>query len=66
MPENDYISVKEASERYGVSESYLTRLLREGRLKGRKLGVRIWMVDASEAEVSLKEPRKRGRKPIDK
>ena len=62
----DYISVKEASERYGVSESYITRLLREGRLKGQKLGLRVWMVNVNEVEAYLKEPRKRGRKPIDK
>lgn len=62
----DYISVKEASEKYGLSESYITRLLREGRVKGQKLGLRVWMVNPSKVEAYLKEPRKRGRKPIDK
>ena len=34
----DYISVKEASERYGLSGAWLRRLLERVDLKGRKIG----------------------------
>ena len=41
---NDYISVKEASERYGYSESHVRGLLSRGLIKGEKFAS-VWMVD---------------------
>lgn len=34
----EYITVSEAAERYGISESHLRYLLRKKRIKGRKSG----------------------------
>jgi excisionase family DNA binding protein len=47
---SDYISTREASERYGISPSHLTRLLKSGAVKGKKIG-HDWLV----YEPSLKE-----------
>ncbi len=62
----DYIGTTEASARYGVSIPYITLLLREGKVEGRKLGAKIWMLNAKDLERYLKTPRKKGRKPLDK
>lgn len=40
----NYISVKEASERYGYSESHVRGLLSRGLVKGEKFAS-VWMVD---------------------
>lgn len=45
----DYISVKEASERYGLSGGQLRRLLAEGKIKGIKIGS-YWAVIPSSVE----------------
>jgi len=39
------IDTKQAAEKYKVSETYIRRMIREGRIKGRKLR-RDWLVDA--------------------
>jgi hypothetical protein len=45
----DYISVKEAKERYGLSEGRLRQLLRANRLVGRKFG-NAWAVSVASLE----------------
>lgn len=50
----DFISVKEAAERYGYSGSHIRQLLLSNRIEGRKFA-NAWMVDAE----SLQEYRAR-------
>jgi len=45
----EYITVAEAHERYGYSTSHLTKLLRDGEVKGRKSGG-VWLVVPSSVE----------------
>jgi excisionase family DNA binding protein len=51
------IDTKEAADKYNVSENYIRRMIREGRIKGRKLR-RDWLVDVA----SLVEYMSTGRK----
>lgn len=44
-----YITVAEASERFGISTSHLTKLLRDGEIEGRKSGG-TWLVVPSSVE----------------
>jgi len=44
-----YITVAEASERFGISTSHLTKLLRDGEIDGRKSGG-VWLVVPSSVE----------------
>jgi excisionase family DNA binding protein len=45
-----WITVTEAAEMIGVSNSCVTRLLVSGRIKGERFHQRAWMVDRSSAE----------------
>lgn len=62
---DDLITIQEAIKRYKLSDSYLRRLLRQGKIRGRKLGT-TWILDPASIEVFLSTPRKRGRPYIDK
>ena len=46
---NNLIPVKEAAESSGYSPQYLRRLLRTGKLVGRKLG-QVWLIEKSAFE----------------
>jgi hypothetical protein len=59
----DYISVKEAKERYGLSGQRIRQLLSNGTVKGRKFGI-TWAVDVKSLEDYLGTVRKPGRKKI--
>jgi len=48
MPEG-FISVREASERYGYSDSHIRSLLIKGLIRGEKFAS-VWMVDARSLE----------------
>jgi hypothetical protein len=48
MPQ-DFISVTEASERYGYSDSHIRNLLIKGQIEGEKFAS-VWMVDARSLE----------------
>lgn len=48
------VPVVEAAKAIGVTRSYVTRLLRAGRLKGKKITSVVWEVDS----VSLEKYRK--------
>jgi hypothetical protein len=45
----NFISVKEASERYGYSDSHIRNLLGKGLIKGEKFAS-VWMVDRRSIE----------------
>jgi hypothetical protein len=49
MPDNDFISVKEASDRYGYSGSHIRNLLSKGVIEGEKFAS-VWMVDPASIE----------------
>lgn len=63
---DDLITIEEASKIYNLSGSYLRRLIRQERIRGRKLGT-TWVLDPASIDSFLKTPRpKTGRPPIDK
>lgn len=63
---DDLITVKEAIRRYKLSGTYFRRLLREGKIRGKKLGI-TWVIDPASIDSFLDKPRlKTGRPPIDK
>ena len=61
MPNQDYIDTKEAAEKWGISEEYVRRLVREGRVKGRKVR-RDWIIDSISLAEYMASNRKRGPK----
>ena len=62
MPDEEYVTVAEASRQTGLSRRQLTRLLQMGVIAGRKPG-RDWLVRRSAVTTYLKEERKPGPKP---
>ena len=65
QPVRNYLTVKEASERLGISPSLVTRYCREGRFdKGKVVGAislgKQWVVMAWAIEEFEKIPRERG------
>lgn len=62
----DWLTIAEASRESGYSPVHLRDLLREGRIKGRKVVI-VWLVSKSSLLRYLKEQsergEKRGRKP---
>jgi hypothetical protein len=46
---DNFISVKEASERYGYSDSHIRNLLGKGMIRGEKFAS-VWMVDRCSIE----------------
>jgi excisionase family DNA binding protein len=50
---NNYISVQVAGKYTGYSLQYLRRLLRNGKLRGIKIG-QLWLVDKGALDVCLK------------
>ena len=58
MPQ-DYMSVKEASERYGLSDSQIRRLLIAGIVSGRKIA-RDWLVVPSSMQAYMENRPKPG------
>jgi len=61
-PITDYISTKKASERVGISRSYLQYLLSVGRVQGHKLG-HDWLVFVPSLDAYIANRPKRGLKP---
>jgi excisionase family DNA binding protein len=49
------ITPKELAERANVSDSYIQRLCRQGRIKASKPGGRDWLIPDEEAERWLRE-----------
>ena len=63
MPgEADLITVSEAAARTGYTERHITRLLRQGKIAGKKLG-RDWLTTTEAVEVYRRTDPRPGRKP---
>lgn len=60
----DYIDTKEAAKRWSVSESYVRKLIKQQRVRAKKVR-RDWLVDAASLEQYMQSPRKPGPKPLD-
>lgn len=54
LPAKPFLSVGEAAELLGVTDSRIRQMLREEELLGLKLNERAWAVDRSSAEKALK------------
>lgn len=61
QPELNLISLAEAAQRYGLAHGYLRRLLREGKLWGRKIG-RNWVTTDEAMKAYLATERRPGPK----
>jgi len=61
LPDEDYISVASASKLSGLSRRQLTRLLREGKIRGLK-PARDWLVHLSTVMEYVRQERKPGPK----
>lgn len=57
---NELISVSEAATRLNLTDSYIRRLLREGKIEGRKINDRAWVVSKSSVEQYASAHKKRG------
>lgn len=55
------ITLNEASEQTGFSDSYLRRLLRSGTIQGQKVGARLWVLDQKTVDRLAKIPYRGGR-----
>lgn len=55
MLEN-YLNTKQAAEVIGCTDANVRRMLLDGRLKGKKVSARGWMVPRAEAEKAAKNP----------
>jgi hypothetical protein len=64
---DDWISTREAVKLSGYHVEYLRKLIREGRIKGRKFMI-LWLVNRPSLVAYLREQAKRGarrgRKPL--
>lgn len=62
----DWLTLKEAAKESGYNPIHLRDLLRQGRIKGRKV-VTVWLVSRKSLDAYLREQQargeKRGRKP---
>ena len=56
VTKNRMLTVAEVASRLGVTESYVCRLLRDGVMKGDKIGRKIWIVPEPEVEKFRDEP----------
>ena len=61
MPDEEYITVAQASRLSGLSASQIARLLREGRIEGTKPG-HDWLLKPSAVMEYLRQERRPGRK----
>ena len=55
------ITVKEASERLRITESQICRLIRQGKIKARKLGY-MWLIEADSLDYRRQRKPKGGKK----
>lgn len=60
------LTAEEVARSLGVTHSYVCRLLRDGTMRGRKIGRKVWLIPMSEVEGFREHPdvgRPRSRKP---
>jgi len=62
MPDEEYITVAQASHLSGLSRRHLTRLLQNGTIEGLK-PARDWLVKPSAVREYLRQERKPGPRP---
>jgi excisionase family DNA binding protein len=55
------ITVKEASEQLRITESQICRLIRQGKIKARKLGY-MWLIEADSLDYRRQRKPKGGKK----
>jgi len=55
------ITVKEASERLRITESQICRLIRQGKIKARKLGY-MWLIEVDSLDYKRRRKPKGGKK----
>jgi hypothetical protein len=60
-PNREHLTTSQAAQKSGLSNIYLTRLLREGKLEGFQLA-REWVIYTDSLEKFLATPRKSGPK----
>ena len=58
---DDYISTREASDRYGLSKEHIARMLKAGLLKGKKIG-HDWLVHEPSLRKHTKQMNSLGKK----
>lgn len=61
MLDNKWLTIAEASDVIGCSDSYVRFLLRENQISGKKVTDRLWLVDVASAKKFAKTPQKTGR-----
>jgi len=61
MLDNRWLTLAEAAEVTGFTDSYLRFLLRKGEISGNKFSPRLWLIDKKEAEKLAKKPKTMGR-----
>lgn len=61
MLHHTWLSIPEAAEIIGCTQSYVRYLLRTETLSGEKFNARAWMVDAKSVKAFAKNPRPTGR-----
>lgn len=61
MNSGEWITVYEASKISGYNEEYITRLIREGKIKAKKFSV-VWQVSRSSVEEYLEKTERLGNK----
>lgn len=61
MLDNKWLTIEEAAELIGCTTSHLRFLLREEKIKGKKVGERLWLVDVASAKQFARHPAATGR-----
>jgi len=61
-PLPDYVSVRQAHERYGISPTQIRHLVKTGKIAGKKIA-HDWLIVPSSLEAYLANRPKPGRKP---
>ncbi len=49
LEDGEYLTVSEAVDFMGCTDGWVRMLLREGKLRGRRLGKRVWLIPVSAA-----------------
>ncbi len=64
MSMDDFIGTNEAVEKTGFTPDHIRKLVRFGKVAGKKIG-RDWVIDTKSLEKYMVQERKPGKKPID-
>jgi hypothetical protein len=61
MIDENYCTVSEAAKTIGCSENHVRLLVKQGKLRGGKIGERLWLVEKKHVAEIAKNPHKKGR-----